>query len=66
MSFDLASGDPKIRVRTYSSHYDVYASDHPSYVEWYKKHEQPHLSDDDFLAMDEFDIPLDDFTDRFG
>ncbi|MAT93091.1 MAG: serine/threonine protein phosphatase [Halioglobus sp.] len=66
MEFDLAADTPVIRVRTYSSHYRAYAGEVPQYAPWYKRWEQPQLSDEAFLAGDEFDLPLADFRARFG
>jgi hypothetical protein len=66
MTFDLAEPIPSIRVRTYSTHYKTYSNDHPDYAAWYRRHEQPTLSDDEFLAADDFTILLDDFQARYG
>ena len=66
MTFDMSEEVPTIRVRTYSTHYDRYADDTPDYARWYKPNEQPQMTDDAFLAQDEFTIRLDDFRARFG
>ncbi|MBJ7320267.1 MAG: serine/threonine protein phosphatase [Alphaproteobacteria bacterium] len=66
MTFDMGGPVPTVRVRTYSTHYGRYASETPRYAEWYKPNEQPQLSDAEFLAQDEFTIPLEDFRSRFG
>lgn len=66
MTFDMSEAVPTIRVRTYSTHYDRYASDTPDYARWYKPNEQPQMTDDAFLGQDEFTIRLDDFRARFG
>jgi hypothetical protein len=66
MTFHLHSADPKIDVRTYSSHYESYSSELDTYAEWYKDREQPEMSDEQFLAADQFTINLNDFRSRFG
>jgi hypothetical protein len=55
-----------LRVRTYSSHYNRYASELESYAQWYGPYEQPELSAEAFLDRDEFDLELRDFQRRFG
>ena len=37
-----------------------------TYAEWYREHEQPHMTDLQFLAADEYVISLGDFRARFG
>ena len=66
MTFRLSGANPRIDVRTYSSHYDSYSSGLDTYAEWYKAGEQPGMSDEEFLAADEFTIELGDFHTRFG
>ncbi|MFK7895459.1 MAG: serine/threonine protein phosphatase [Myxococcota bacterium] len=66
LEFDLASAEPKLNVRTYSTHYNALSSELGTYAEWYKAHEQPKMSDAEFLATEEFTISLDDFRERFG
>ncbi|NND67579.1 MAG: serine/threonine protein phosphatase, partial [Halioglobus sp.] len=66
MSFELGGAQPRIRVRTYSSHYDAYSSELPTYAQWYKPYEQKHMTDEEFLAGDEFVLELKDFRVRFG
>ena len=66
MEFDLGGETPRVSVRTYSTHYDTYSRDLATYAEWYREHEKPELSDDEFHATDEFVIELYDFRDRFG
>jgi hypothetical protein len=66
MEFDLGGDVPRITVRTYSTHYDTYSKDLPTYAAWYKAHEQPDLSDVEFHATDAFVLELDDFRQRFG
>lgn len=66
MTFDMSAPVPVLRVRTYSTHYKAFASEFPPYAAWYKGKEKPELSDSDFIAEEEFEIPLDDFKQRFG
>jgi GNAT superfamily N-acetyltransferase len=65
LDFDLGAERPRLSVRTYSSHYETYSIDLPSYVAWYRDHEQPGMSDVEFHAADEFEIELTDFRARF-
>lgn len=67
MQFDLDSAQPRIRVRTYSTHLGKYSDQVPEYGRWYKAAEQQaSLSDADFQARDAFDIPLEGFHQRFA
>lgn len=67
LEFDLDADQPEVRVRTYSPHYGKYASEIPEYAQWYKAREgHAETADEDFLARDEFTIPLVDFHQRFG
>ena len=66
LEFDFTAALPRLRVRTYSTYFKVFASELPDYAAWYKAREKPALSDEDFLAEDEFTIELDDFVQRFG
>ncbi|MFL9841821.1 serine/threonine protein phosphatase [Sphingomonas sp. ST-64] len=67
MQFDLDADRPSVRVRTYSTHYGKFASDLPTYAEWYKAHDnQSALTDADYLKRDSFTIELTDFHRRFG
>lgn len=67
LRFDLDSDRPGIEVRTYSTHYDKFASEIPNYGAWYKAHDrQAHLSDEDYLKREEFAIELTGFHGRFG
>jgi hypothetical protein len=66
MTFDLAGGAPTIRVRTYSTRYNTFSSDLPDYAAWYRPHEQPDMTDAEFLAHEAFDIPLSDFAARYA
>ncbi|MDG2087498.1 MAG: hypothetical protein P8J68_02000 [Arenicellaceae bacterium] len=66
MVFRLGGDDPIIDVRTYSSHFESYSSELDTYAEWYKDLEQPDMTDEEFLAAEEFTIELSDFHSRFG
>jgi hypothetical protein len=66
MVFDFTHKIPAINVFTYSSHYKKYSSEVKRYADWYKPLENPSLSDEDFYALDEFTISLNDFYQRFG
>jgi hypothetical protein len=65
MTYDLGT-EPKIRVRTYSARYKAFSSDLPNYAAWYRKSEQPQMTDAEFMAADDFVLPLPDFRKRFG
>lgn len=66
LEFDLGGEVPRLRVRTYSSHYGRYASDTPEYAQWYLAQEHPGMTPAQFLAQDEFELKLTDFRSRFG
>jgi len=66
MVFHTRGANPRVDVKAYSSHYERYSSELETYAEWYKNREQPDMSDEEFLAADEFTIELDDFHNRFG
>lgn len=66
MVFHLGGAVPRVDVKTFSSHYARYSSRLNSYATWYKKWEQPGMSDREFLEADEFTIRLNDFYSRFG
>jgi len=65
MTFHLNGAAPRVDVRTYSSYYGKYSSELETYADWYKPREQPEMSDEEFLAADEFTIELTDFRTRF-
>ena len=66
MTFHLTGSRPRVEVRTYSTHYRVYSSELPTYTQWYRQHEQPDMSDEEFLRADQFTLELVDFRARFG
>ena len=65
MTFDMTGAVPTIHVRTYSTFYRKDSTALPTYAQWYKPKEKPELSDEDFLAQDDFVIRLADFRSRF-
>ena len=66
MRFDFSGTPATISVHTYSSHYKTDSRETTAYAAWYKKREQPHLSDTEFHDMDDFVIRLDGFKQRFA
>ncbi|MEH6607370.1 MAG: hypothetical protein V7711_17455 [Pseudomonadales bacterium] len=66
MQFELALEVPRIVVTTYSSHYQSLSSELEPYAAWYKEHEQPTMTDEQFHASEEFELVLSDFQQRFG
>ncbi len=66
MRFDFATTPATISVKTYSSHYRQYSSDLATYSAWYRRQEQPRMSESEFHAADDFVIPLRGFEQRFG
>lgn len=66
MTFHMGAEDPRVDVRTYSTHYDAYASDLGPYADWYKSREQPEMTDEQFVSADEYTISLNDWRARFG
>ncbi len=65
MTFDMSEATPSTHVRTYSSHYRSYSTDTAGYAGWYREHERPRLTDDQFMEADDFTIDLSDFNERF-
>ncbi|MBN7796128.1 metallophosphoesterase [Parahaliea mediterranea] len=66
LEFDMSGDEPRVHVRTYSTHYDVRSSDLAEYADWYREKEKPGESVEEFLAGDDFVITLEGFTARFG
>lgn len=66
MRFDFSGEVPVMEVRTWSPYYGKSSSGLPAYAAWYKPAEHPQRSDAEFLAMDEFQVELNDFRARFG
>jgi hypothetical protein len=66
LEFDLAASTPILRVRTYSTHYKQLSGALPTYAAWYREHEQPDMTDVEFLEADAFEVELVDFRKRFG
>ncbi len=66
MEFNLGSDQPYIQVQTWSSHYRAHAGELKQYGQWYKGRTYGDMSDEEFLATEEFRIELPDFRERFG
>ena len=66
LEFDTTVDPPKIAMRTYSTHYGKHASEMPDYVAWYRDREQKDMSNEEFMAAEEYEIVLTDFRERFG
>lgn len=66
LRFDMARKVPTVEVRTYSTHYGIRSNELETYVDWYRDHEQPEMSDEEFHAADDFTLELVDFGRRFG
>ena len=66
LRFETGGVAPRIDVRTYSTHYRELSSELEHYVAWYRSHEQPKMTDAEFLDAEEFTIPLVDFRERVG
>jgi hypothetical protein len=66
LHFDTEANPPTIAMRTFSTYYEKHSSELPTYAAWYREHEQPTMSDAEFLAAEEYEIVLDDFRARFG
>jgi hypothetical protein len=66
LRFELGSPNPRIAVRTYSTHYKKSSGEISEYADWYREHEQPQMSAAQFLAADDYELALKDFRERFG
>jgi hypothetical protein len=66
LEFNTATAPPTIQMRTYSTHYKKFSSELPTYAGWYREHEQKDMTDEEFLAADEYVLELTDFRARFG
>ena len=64
MEFDLAADQPRLRLRAYSTYFKAYSTELPHYASWYAS-EHPDLSPEALAALDEFELALDGFHDRF-
>lgn len=51
--------------KTYSAQYKKFSSEISDYAKWYRPHEQPKKTDEQFLATENFVIELKDFRQRF-
>ncbi len=65
MTFDFSGETPTVRVQTYSTFYEKASGELPTYSAWYKAEEEPDLTDEAFLAEDDFEMELTDFRARF-
>jgi hypothetical protein len=65
LTFDMAAPVPTIDIRTYSTHYRKLSGEVADYAKWYRPSEQPGMTDEQFLAAEEFRIELTDFRVRF-
>lgn len=66
LEFDTTVDPPRIAMRTYSTYYGKHAGEMPDYAARYRPHEQPEMSDAEFMAAEEYEIVLGDFRERFG
>ncbi len=66
LRFDTSRRVPTVEVRTYSTHYSALSGELPTYSDWYREHEQPGMSPEEFLAAEAFTLELPDFRTRFG
>lgn len=67
LRFDFSNETPVVQVRTYSTHYERYASDAPQeHSQWYRAAERPADSDEAFMQAEEYSFVLSDFRARFG
>lgn len=64
MEFDLAADQPRLRLRAYSTYFKAYSTELPHYASWYAS-EHPDLSPEALAALDDFELALDGFHDRF-
>lgn len=65
LRFDMSGEEPRVHVRTYSTHYDVQSSDLAEYADWYREKEKPGETVEEFLAGDDFVLTLGGFRERF-
>lgn len=65
MTFDFTEVVPVLAVSTYSAFYASESRDMEGYASWYRDHEQPKMSDEAFIAADNFIVKLEDFRKRF-
>ena len=66
LRFDLGAESPSIAVRTYSTYYNKFSSELDTYATWYRKKEQPQMTEAEFYDADDFVIDLEGFRTRFG
>ncbi len=66
MAFDFSGDSATVAVSTYSTHYEIQSTDLENYASWYRDHEQPDMTDQEFVEADNFTLELSDFYQRFG
>jgi hypothetical protein len=66
LTFDMATDVPTVKVSTYSTYYKQLSGKMDTYAAWYRKHEQPTMSDEEFYAADDYTLQLENFRQRFG
>lgn len=67
LQFDFSDATPVVRVRTYSTHYKLYAGDNPQeHSDRYRERETPALDDEAFIGAEEYSFPMSDFRARFA
>ena len=66
LEFDTSSDPVTISMKTYSTHYKQFADEMPEYAATYRPHEQPMMTDEEFMAAEQYELVLDDFRSRFG
>jgi hypothetical protein len=67
MTFHMGAAEaPTISVQTYSTVYKKSSRDSAEYAAWYKAHEKPKLTDEQFHGTDDYTITRTDFRQRFG
>lgn len=66
MTFDFSQQVPVLTVKTYSTHYAIASEELETYADWYRDHEQPRMTDAQFLEADNFTVVLGDFRERFA
>lgn len=66
MRFDLDAAAPSLTVSTYSTYYKSTAAQFPPYARYYKAKEKPKMTEDQFIAEEEFSVSMAGFAERFS
>jgi hypothetical protein len=66
MRFEIGGEVPTLAVRTYSPDYGGTSRQIEGYADWYKAHEEPGMSDGEYLEEDDLVHELVGFRSRFG